>query len=411
MPIHIAQHAGRLEVAPRQYRALMAGFFAIMGQWGVDNATARVILGAPAERTFFKWKAGEIGTVPTDTIRRIGYVGGIWKALEILYSNPIQADSWVKRPNEAFGRQGPAYAHGKLAGYHRPRGGAAVPRCSSRTVVLKGTTPMPSDPPIVRRIRWASATRVIASRYPPIDLFERVSSDAAVREALTAAEMLVNPRVRDEVGEIALVPSEDRVSGPGATWVMAPFTHRNPNGSRFSNGSYGVYYAGNTLGTSVAETAHHFARIARDSADGPRRETMRVLVGHVDAMLHDLDSLGATRQAELLNPDSYAAARPYASALRDAGSKGLHYRSVRHPSGYCLAAFRVYRCGHPATGASPGIRLGRPQGPAILRLPKRRLDRPSLTATATIGTVTTELRGRPPDCGHGLDHEPNSRPV
>lgn len=206
---------------------------------------------------------------------------------------------------------------------------------------------MSPDSPAVRRIRWASATRVIASRYPPIDLFERVSPDAAVREALTAAEMLVNPRVRDEVGEIALVPSEDRVSGPGATWVMAPFTHRNPNGSRFSDGSYGVYYAGNSLDTAVAETAHHFTRIARDAADGPRRETMCVLVGHVDAMLHDLGSLSATRHAELLNPGSYAAARPYASALRDAGSRGLHYRSVRHPSGYCLAAFRPNVVGIP----------------------------------------------------------------
>ena len=107
MPSHIARHAAPLGVSPRQYRALMAGFFAIMGRWSVENATVRVILGAPAERTFFKWKAGEIGAVPTDTIRRIGYVGGIWKALEILYSNPAQADTWVNRPNEAFGRQTP----------------------------------------------------------------------------------------------------------------------------------------------------------------------------------------------------------------------------------------------------------------------------------------------------------------
>ncbi len=55
--------------------------------------------------------------------------------------------------------------------------------------------------------------------------------------------MLVNPRLRNEAGAIHLVPPEERVTGPGATWVMAPFTHFNPNGSRFSDGTYGVYYA------------------------------------------------------------------------------------------------------------------------------------------------------------------------
>lgn len=86
---------------------LFAGFFRIMELWGIDNDTARVLLGAPPERTFFRWKAGDVGSVPTDTIRRIGYVSGIWKALQIVYSNPQQADAWLKRPNLHFGGQAP----------------------------------------------------------------------------------------------------------------------------------------------------------------------------------------------------------------------------------------------------------------------------------------------------------------
>jgi hypothetical protein len=42
-----------------------------------------------------------------DTVRRIGYVAGIWKALEILYRNPHDADTWIRRPNRAFGGQTP----------------------------------------------------------------------------------------------------------------------------------------------------------------------------------------------------------------------------------------------------------------------------------------------------------------
>jgi len=74
-----------------------------MQRWGVDNGTARRILGAPPERTFFEWKRGKVGRVPEDTLRRIGYVAGIWKALEILYSDPDLADGWIKRPNAGFG--------------------------------------------------------------------------------------------------------------------------------------------------------------------------------------------------------------------------------------------------------------------------------------------------------------------
>jgi hypothetical protein len=85
----------------------MAGFFRIMELWRADNAQASAILGKPASRTFYRWKAGDIATVSHDVIRRIGYVSGIWKALQILYSNPTQADEWVRKPNRAFGDQTP----------------------------------------------------------------------------------------------------------------------------------------------------------------------------------------------------------------------------------------------------------------------------------------------------------------
>jgi uncharacterized protein (DUF2384 family) len=83
------------------------GFFGIMTHWNVDNNTARVILGSPAERTYFEWKRGKVSRVSSDTLRRIGYVAGIWKALQIIYSNPEHADTWVRRPNRAFGNQTP----------------------------------------------------------------------------------------------------------------------------------------------------------------------------------------------------------------------------------------------------------------------------------------------------------------
>ena len=136
---------------------------------------------------------------------------------------------------------------------------------------------------------------IIASRYPPINLFERLTADTAAWDALMALEQLTNPRVRDEVGDIALVPPDDRVSGPGASYVMAAFTHINPKGSRFSDGSFGVYYAAAALETAIAETVFHFEAFARDSADPPRSEDMRVLVGTVAAELEDVTALPIAR--------------------------------------------------------------------------------------------------------------------
>lgn len=81
-----------------------------------------------------------------------------------------------------------------------------------------------------RQVEWPQAWRIIASRYPPIRLFERLTPDPAVWDALIALEQLTNPRIRDEVGDISLVPPDERVSGPGASYVMASFTHLNRKG-------------------------------------------------------------------------------------------------------------------------------------------------------------------------------------
>ena len=87
--------------------AALRGFFAIMDVWKVGPGEARILLGDPAERTFFAWKAGQGVRVPADTLRRIGYIAGIFKALQILYSDPALADGWLRRPNAAFGGQTP----------------------------------------------------------------------------------------------------------------------------------------------------------------------------------------------------------------------------------------------------------------------------------------------------------------
>jgi hypothetical protein len=200
--------------------------------------------------------------------------------------------------------------------------------------------PGPDTPGIKQRqVSWPQTWRIIASRFPPINLYERVSADPRVWESLIELEQLTNPRLRDEAGQIQLVPPERRVAGPNASWVMAPFTHINVLGSRFSNGTYGIYYAAQHLITAIRETVHHFARFATDSNDPPRREDMRVLVGYVDRTFDDVGSLDDGVKSQILNKDSYAFSQLFGADRRTIDSEGLVYPSVRDDSGQCIAAF------------------------------------------------------------------------
>ena len=90
-------------------------------------------------------------------------------------------------------------------------------------------------------LAWNPAYRAIPTRFPAINLFDRVAGEEDF-EALYALEAMTNDRIRDEIGEITLVPPDERLFGPGSGPIMAAFTHPNPEGSRFGDGSYGVFY-------------------------------------------------------------------------------------------------------------------------------------------------------------------------
>ena len=226
----------------------------------------------------------------------------------------------------------------------------------------------------MRRVRWHEAHRILPSRYPPIQLFERLTDDPAEWETLAEIESLTNPRVRDEIGEIRLVPAAERVSGPGASWVMASFTHVNPQGSRFSDGSYGVYYAARELATAIAETTFHMGRFYAATADPPHAEAMRVLIGRLDAGFHDLRG-GAAAWAAALDPHDYAASRALGRRLRQAGSNGIVYPSVRRIRRPVRRRLPSQGRRPAGPGAPPAVLLGRPADQPLLRLCRGALGR------------------------------------
>lgn len=207
----------------------------------------------------------------------------------------------------------------------------------------------------VRRVSWRPSYRLIPSRYPTVGLYDAIA-DPADLDVVFAIEALANPRLRDELGELTLVPKEERLSGPGATPVMAAFTHLNPEGSRFSDGSYGVYYAAHSLETAIAEVSHHRGVFLRRTQEPALDVDMRLVTASVEAELHDLLGDGSAVAtpgvfAAALDPDDYGASQSLGRRLRAAQSWGIRYPSVRHAGGECVGIFRPRALRHAKAAA------------------------------------------------------------
>jgi hypothetical protein len=191
----------------------------------------------------------------------------------------------------------------------------------------------------VSRVSWPKARRIIRSAFPPIDLFE----DIAPPEdwpTLMAAEQKTNPRLMPALGTLELVPPARRVSGSGATFLMAPFTHLSADRpSRFSDGSYGVLYAAYRFETALLETMFHHAQFMARTGESPGwTSQFRELVFDVVSSMHDLRG-GNPRWTPALDKDSYADSQRLGRTLRESGSEGLVYPSQRDATGECVGLF------------------------------------------------------------------------
>jgi len=90
-------------VTAAEAAAMIRAVFNLFRLWNVSDAQARVLLGQPSPSTFYRWKRGEVGAVPADTVWRLGDLMGIHKALRHLFTEPERGYAWVRRPNAAFG--------------------------------------------------------------------------------------------------------------------------------------------------------------------------------------------------------------------------------------------------------------------------------------------------------------------
>lgn len=179
------------------------------------------------------------------------------------------------------------------------------------------------------------AHRLVNSKFPPISLFDDVADEKEF-DALHQLQALTNPRLLAEAGDLGLIDREDIPFGiAGCSYAVAPFTHLNTSGSRFSDGSFGVLYLADCLDTAIAEVRHHQEVYWHNVPDLDfDRFVFRELVCEFsEAELLDLCQLPL--DDPIFAPNDYTASRALGAAASAQKVPGIRYPSVRQEGARC----------------------------------------------------------------------------
>lgn len=179
--------------------------------------------------------------------------------------------------------------------------------------------------------------RLIPSQFPPIGLFDTVTTPADLSAVMELAGWTNDRLVAERLGRL---PRTEWVHGrANASVVMAAFLHVAPGGMRFNGPDLGAWYAAAELATAVAEVGHHLRREA--SARGLARTSRRYRAYACSLAGSYLDIRGEQAlRPDIYAPDSYSASQILGEGLRAAGGAGVIYDSVRHAGGVNIAALR-----------------------------------------------------------------------
>lgn len=79
----------------------LRAFFGVATAWSLDEREQMQLLGISSRSTLQSWKAGRVSRARADTIERISYVLGIFRAINILLPDERRADAWLRAPNKA----------------------------------------------------------------------------------------------------------------------------------------------------------------------------------------------------------------------------------------------------------------------------------------------------------------------
>ena len=189
------------------------------------------------------------------------------------------------------------------------------------------------------------ARNIVAFREPQ-NVFDDLSE--------LAGEWKVAEQAQDEVGlplHRSKTPIIDRPF-EDANWLNAiqwPF--KNHQQSRFSDGTFGVWYGSETIETTVYESAFHwYSGLLSDA--GFEREVVvserKIYSVTCEASLLDCRK-AVSAFPELLHPSDYSFTHSVGARIHHEGHPGLLIQSVRRPDGENVAVF------NPAVLSNPNV--------------------------------------------------------
>ncbi len=197
---------------------------------------------------------------------------------------------------------------------------------------------------VAKRLAWKRSVKLVATIFPPLDLFEEVSGPEDL-DALMALRARTDPLLGRRIGPALAIPPQERVYGAGAGYVMAPFAYPSPEGTRFGPpaikaASFGVYYAARDEATAISEVKHH--RLAfLEAAKAPAQDLDFQVLNAPIAGAHFYDLRGREREfKDVYSPTDYTQSQLFGTELRERNADGIAYDSVRREGGECVAVFR-----------------------------------------------------------------------
>jgi RES domain-containing protein len=211
--------------------------------------------------------------------------------------------------------------------------------------------------------------RLIPSRYSETGtvLQEVAGNDAMLADA-ARLDAATNERIHGELYGLSGISHFELVYGiPNAHIIRAAFLHPGPFGSRFNDTTRGAWYAAKKVDTSIAEVAYHKSkRLSEMIVPELPQERPNEEVSTYDDWEADFQGSFHTLQPpeeykDYLRPEPvpqcYLPSQLLARQLLAQQSNGIHYPSVRHKGGACLACFRPALVHQPRQAERYEIRL------------------------------------------------------
>ena len=171
---------------------------------------------------------------------------------------------------------------------------------------------------------------LIPSRFPTIDVFARVTNERS--EELAAIESMTNPRLRERD---RLLRGAQVVDGNGPllqNWNHAPFTYKNPHGSRFFGPEHPVLELASDMQTALAISVRKREAFLSCTGEAAIALEMRELSRQVRGRFAD----GSDWPSDLGCKERLRRGL----AVKEAGLDGLLYRPPERPTGLCACILR-----------------------------------------------------------------------